>query len=380
MSRLLIFLLALLQFAYLGFAGAPIRSVGDIWQKYALRPQEPIPPYPYDEEDVVFHNTSDNVTLAGTLTLPHSTGPFPAVILLHGSGPYDRDYTSDGHKFFLVWADHLTRQGIAVLRFDKRSAGKSTGNYDESTLENFAKDALAGIEYLKSRSEINHQQIGLVGHSEGGMTAFLAASQSDDIAFVVSMAAPCVNLEELLYMQEVLLQRVDNVPEEMIVQSQKLRHQMFAILKEEDDRKVCEQKLRDIFSQYFSSLNPSQREIVETYYGTLDQQIKSFNSSPSRYWLVYDPIITLKQVKVPIIALNGTLDLIVTPNQNLTRIAQALEEIGHRDFTILELSQLNHAFQTCQTGSLKEYEKIEETTAPIVLDIMSQWILRKMSY
>lgn len=377
MPRLWISCLALLQFAYLGRADEPVHPTSEICRNNAQRPQDPILPYPYDEEEVVFHNTSDNVTLVGTLTLPRSSGPFPVVILLHGSAPLDRDASMFGHKLFLVWADHLTRQGIAVLRFDKRSAGKSTGDYDTSTLENFAKDVLAGIEYLKSRSEINPQQIGVIGHSEGGMTALLAASKSDDIAFVVSMAAPCVNAEELIYTQEPLLQRVDGVPEEMIFQSHRLRSQIFVILKEEGDRAVAEKKLREILTRYFNTLNSSQREMAEAYYGPLEKQIQLFNSAWLRYWLVYDPINTLKQVKVPILALNGGLDLIVTAEENLKLLAQALEEVGHKDFTVLELPQLNHVFQPCQTGSMKEYGKIEETTSPLVLNIMSEWLLQK---
>jgi uncharacterized protein len=376
MTRLLITLLTFLQFSYLCCAHEPV-SIREICQQYAQRPQEPLRPYPYDEEEVVFHNTTDHVTLAGTLTRPHSSGPFPVVILLHGSAPYDRDYTSDGHKTFLVWADHLTRQGIAVLRFDKRSAGQSTGNYDTSTLENFAKDALAGVDYLKSRSDINPQQIGLIGHSEGGMTAFLAASKSDDIAFIVSMAACCVNAEALIYTQEPLLQRVDGVPEEMIVESHKLREQIFDVLKSEPDRAAAESKLHAILSDYFNKFH-FQREMAEAYYGSLEQQIRCFNSAWYRYWLVYDPIETLKQVKASILALNGTLDLLVTPEQNLRLLAQALEEIGHNDFTVLELPQLNHAFQTCRTGALKEYEQIEETTSPVALNLMSEWLLQKI--
>jgi uncharacterized protein len=361
--RRLLLLVAVLHFHYL------------VW---GARPQEPLPPYPYDEEEVIFHNTADDVTLCGTLTLPRSSGPFPVVILLQGSGPWDRDYSCDGHKFFLVWADHLTREEIAVFRYDKRSAGKSTGVYNTSTLENFAKDALAGVEYLKSRSEINPAKIAFVGHSEGGMTAFLAASQSDAIACVVSTAAPCVNGEELMFEQEPLLQRIDGVPEEMITQTRELREQIFALLKEIPDRAAAENKLREVFTHYFSTLNPAQTKIAETYYGQLEQQIAFFNSAWFRYYLTYDPAITLKKVHVPILALNGSRDLIVTPEQNLKRLAHTLEEMGHVDFTVMELPQLNHAFQTCETGSFHEYEKIEETASPVMLNIMSDWLLQKL--
>lgn len=139
------------------------------------RPQEPKSPRLYSEEEVQFANSAGGVVLAGTLTLPHSPGPFPVVILLHGSAPLDRDSSLFGHKPFLVWADYLVKRGIAVLRFDKRSAGKSTGDYSVATLEDFASDALAGVAYLKTRKEIDSKQIGLIGHSEGGMTATLAA-------------------------------------------------------------------------------------------------------------------------------------------------------------------------------------------------------------
>jgi dipeptidyl aminopeptidase/acylaminoacyl peptidase len=346
---------------------------------YTLRPQDPLRPYPYDEEEVLFRNVSDNVTLVGTLTLPRSAGPFPVVILLQGSAPLDRDCKSHGHKMFLVWADHLTRQGIAVLRFDKRSAGKSTGNYHSSNLENFAKDALAGIDYLKSRKDINPHQIGLIGHSEGGMTAFLAASQSQDIAFVVSMAAPCVNIEEIVHTQEPLFQRADGVPEELILQTHAIRNKIFTLLKKDVNHGATEKKLRKILTQYFNSLTPSQKELAEAYYGSLEHQLGSLNSSWFRYWLAYDPICTLKKVTVPILALNGELDLVVTPEQNLKLIGKVLEEVGHKDFTILQLPQLNHSFQTCYTGSLKEYENIEETTSPLVLNILSEWCSRKFS-
>lgn len=344
-----------------------------------IRPQEPIPPYPYDEEEVVFQNVADGVFLAGTLTLPRASGPFPAVVLLHGSAPFDRDYSTDGHKFFLVWADHLTKEGIAVLRFDKRSAGKSTGNYDTANLESFAQDALAAVAYLKSHSKIDPQQIGLIGHSEGGATACLAASQSEDIAFVVSLAAPFVSGEEILYAQEPLIQQADGVSEEMISQSKIFRRQVFALLKEESNRTCAIEKLRVLFAKYFNTLDLSQRTIAETYYGSVEQQIQVLNSIWFRYFLQYDPLIALRQVKAPIFALNGEMDFIVTPGQNLDLLVQTLKEVGHNDFTTLRLPRLNHAFQTCQTGSGKEYEQITETVSPMVLQAVSQWILQKTS-
>lgn len=380
MSKLTVFLISVFQMTCLGYANDPTLTSQTEIQLAPARFQEPIPPYPYHQEEVTFQNSSANVMLAGTLTWPTSPGPFPVVILLHGSAPLDRDSLMFNHKFFLVWADYLTKQGIAVLRFDKRSAGKSTGDYDTSTLEDFAEDALAGVHYLKNRKEINLTQIGLIGHSEGGLTALLTASKSNEVAFVVLMAAaPCRNIEELFYSQEEQLQRVDGVSEEMIAKSLKFRKHFFSVLKEEADRDAAEKKLREIFTKYLSLLTPSQRVIAEKYYGSSENQIKGFNSKTFRYWMTYDPVVTLKHVKVPVLALNGELDFVVASFENLQQIAKILEEIGHKDFTVMELPKVNHLFQTCMTGSVTEYADIEETASPLALNKMAEWILEKTS-
>lgn len=342
-------------------------------------PQDPVPPYPYNEEEVMFVNRADGVILAGTLTLPRTQGPFPAVILLHGSAPLDRDCSLFGHKFFLVWADHLTRQGIAVLRFDKRSAGKSTGNYDTATIEDFAADALAGVEYLKNRKEINVKQIGLIGHSEGGMTAPLAASKSEDVAFIVMMAGPCVNWEKMMNEQVALLHRSDGVAEETIALNRQLLQQIFMVIKKQENRELAEKQLREVLLEHLGRLTIAQRTAFETYYGTVDQQINFFNSVWFRFSLTYDPAATLGKVNIPVLALIGELDTNVSSKQNLPLIAKTLEEAGNKDYKVLELLKLNHGFQTCQTGSPKEYKTIDETTAPVVLNLMSDWILQKTS-
>ncbi|MBA3816932.1 MAG: alpha/beta fold hydrolase [Parachlamydiaceae bacterium] len=346
-------------------------------KNFLRRYQEPLFPYSYHEKEVIFLNKIDNVQLSGTLTLPNTDGPYPAVILLHGSAPLDRDASMFGHKLFLVWADHLTRQGIAVLRFDKRSAGKSTGNYNASTLEDFANDALAGLEYLETQKDINPDNIGLVGHSEGGMTALLTATKSKSVSFIVLMACPCVNWEELVLAQELAFQRVDGVPKETMIIIQKLRQGVFNILKNEENRERAEIELREFLTQTLSNLSPSERQVAETYYGPLENQVHFFNSAWFRYNFAYDPAITLKKIQVPLLALNGELDLVVSPNLNLNRIEKTLKELGHQDHEIIELLNLNHAFQTCKTGSVTECEKIEETTAPEALKKISEWILEK---
>jgi pimeloyl-ACP methyl ester carboxylesterase len=339
------------------------------------RPQEPTRPYPYDEEEVSFTNVSDGVTLAGTLTLPRSKGPFPAVILLHGSAPFDRNCSFAGHQPFLVWADHLTKQGIAVLRYDKRSSGKSTGDYQTATLEEFAQDALSGVQYLKTRPDI--KQIGLVGHSEGGLTASLAASKSHDVAFVVLMAAPAVNWEDLVSLQEERLQRADGVDEETIGKSAVFRKKVFDIVKREKNQAIAEEQIRAAFATHFANLTPLEHQIATAYYGPIDVQIKMVNSKWFRYGIASDPAHFIKKVTVPVLALNGDLDFVVSPDQNLMRIKEIFQEARHLDCTIVVLPNINHALQTCQVGSVKEYAQLEETASPMALKMMSDWILKK---
>lgn len=341
------------------------------------RPQEPQRPFPYDEEEVVFENASANVRLAGTLTLPRTEGPVPVVVLVQGHGPLDRDSSLFGHKPFFVWADHLTRQGIAVLRFDKRSTGTSTGDYTTATVEDFASDALTAVEYLKTRKEVDQKKIGLIGHSEGGMVVSFAASQSKDIAFIVMMAAPCVTWEDLLLDQETAMQRIAGVSQEIIGKNRQLRKLMCSVIKKENNPQVVKEKLRELFTTYLNNATEPQKTALETCYGPVDGQIQFFNLASIRYNFINDPAIYLKKVKIPVLALNGEMDFIVSVEQNLNRIEKVLAEAGHKDFTIVKLPKLNHAFQTCRTGAMMECAEIEETAAPAVLNLMSDWILQR---
>jgi len=338
------------------------------------RPQEPKPPLPYIEEHVSYNNHKADVSLFGTLTLPTSNGLSPVVILIAGSGPNDRDETLLGHKPFLVLADHLTRQGIAVLRFDKRGCGKSTGNYGTATSQDFSNDVLAGIEYLKSRKEVNLSQIGLIGHSEGGIIAPIIAAKSTDVAFIVLMAGPGVNGEEILYEQGMLLQRAIGETEDTINQSRKLQEQMFAIVKKESEPQTAAKQLEELARNYIANLEGAQEKIT---FETLHSQMARVNTEWFRYFLTFDPTIALKQVQVPVLAVNGDLDLQVPSKQNLPVISKALKESGNKDFKVIELPKLNHLFQTCETGSITEYAKIEETISPLALNLISEWILAR---
>jgi uncharacterized protein len=341
-----------------------------------FRPQEPKGVIPYDEEEVKYSNLTANVILAGTLTLPRSGKPSPAVLLIAGSGPIDRNETIFGHKPFLVLADHLTKQGFAVLRVDKRGVGQSTGNYNVSTSEDFAADVLAGVEYLKTREEVNAEQIGLIGHSEGGLIAPMIAVKSKDVAFIVLMAGAGITGEATLYAQEVLISRAMGVTEEQISFQLDLQKQVLSVIRNESDLEKAEKLLREIVAKQLADLP---KEEQQTSADAMEAQIKRCNSKWFRYYLIYNPITSLKHLKIPVLVINGELDSQVPPKQNLPVIAKILEEAGNRNYRIIEFPKLNHLFQTCESGSILEYGKIEETIAPVVLDTLSGWILETLT-
>jgi fermentation-respiration switch protein FrsA (DUF1100 family) len=339
------------------------------------RKQDPVKPYPYVEEEVVYENKAAGVKLAGTLTLPRSDGRFPAVILITGSGQQNRDEEIFGHRPFLVLSDYLTRQGIAVLRVDDRGIGGSTGNVSQATTEDFAGDVLAGVEYLKSRKEIDPTRIGLIGHSEGGIIAPLVAVRSPDVAFIVMMAGTGLTGEEILYLQSSLIYRAEGASNETIARNEALNEKIFTIVKEEQNNTVAEEEIHKLLKAEMAKM--SEEEIKNSGYSeaNLDTQIKATLSPWMRFFLTYDPKPTLTKVKCPVLAIDGEKDLQVPPHENLRAIEEALKAGGNKDYTIKEMPGLNHLFQTAQTGSPTEYAKIEETISPAALEFMGNWIL-----
>lgn len=323
------------------------------------RPQVPAKPYPYKEEEVTFENKSaEGVTLAGTLTSPRGQGPFPAAVLISGSGPQDRDETLMGHKPFLVLADHLTRQGIAVLRYDDRGTARSTGKFAEATTQDFATDASAAVDYLKSREDIDSGKIGLVGHSEGGIIAPIVAVNRQDLAFIVLLAGTAVPGDQVIVRQEQALLKAQGVGEEVMARQMAMQEAIFAAVKESKDAAEAAERVRKIVG------NSPQAEA----------RIRAVSSPWLRNFLVYDPAPTLAKVNVPVLALNGELDLQVLPGQNVPVMEAALKDGGNPDYRVVRLPNLNHLFQTATTGSPSEYGLIEETMAPVALETISKWI------
>lgn len=333
----------------------------------ARRPQEPKKPYPYQEHEVTFDNRAAGVTLAGTLTLPQGKGPFPAVFLISGSGPEDRNEAVFGHQPFLVLADRLTRAGLAVLRADDRGFGKSTGDFAAATSEDFASDTRAALDYLKSRPEIRTSAIGLIGHSEGGLIAPMVASRSRDVAFIVLLAAPGVRGDSLLLAQGEALRRAAHVPEPENVRV--LERRLYAVLVEEPDSARAASRLRPMFAEILASPNGGAPDSA-----AIDAQLRTVLSPWFRFFVKYDPRLALARVTCPVLALNGEKDLQVPADLNLPAIEKALRGGGNRDVQATALPGLNHLFQTCETGLPSEYAKIDETMAPAALDTISRWI------
>ena len=332
------------------------------------RPQNPAKPYPYREEDVSFSNAAAGVTLDGTLTLPKGPGPFPAALLIAGSGPQDRDEALANHKPFLVLADELTRKGIAVLRYDKRGIGKSTGSADKATTLDLAADAQTALTYLKGLKEIDAGKLGLIGHSEGAMIAPYIATRSKEIAWLVLLAPPATKGEETLLLQSELIGRAGGLSDPQVVASLSFDEAAYDLVRKEKDPQVLGAKLTELVksTELDAALPPA----------ALEAQLRMMASPWFRFFLDYDPLPVLQSLKTPVLVLIGQKDLQVPAKTNLPLVQKALKETGNQDADVRELPDLNHLFQHAYSGTPAEYGAIEETISPAVLQIISDWILR----
>ncbi len=333
-----------------------------------VRPQEPKPPFPYQIEEVVFQNGV--VSLAGTLTIPPSAGPFPAVLLISGSGLQDRDETVFGHKPFWVLADYLSRAGIAVLRVDDPGIGASTPHPEPPTTADFATDVEAGVAFLKQDDRIG--SVGLIGHSEGGLVASIVASRRDDVDFVVLMAGPGVPGAELLRKQNERIFDAMGIAGERKQNLLTLLERLFTTLTSDMAEDEMRQGVDEIVRQQFEINGVPREQHDETQVqAAVDQALNPW----MRYVLSFDPRPALAAIKVPVLALNGELDVQVDAEQNLTAIIAAFEKGGNQNVTVHRLPKHNHLFQRAETGLINEYAAIEETISPEVLDLIRDWVL-----
>ncbi|WP_263834829.1 alpha/beta hydrolase family protein [Salinibacter sp.] len=304
------------------------------------RPQHPEPPYPYAADSVTFRNEAAGLGLAGTLTRPEGEGPHPAVVLVSGSGPQDRNSEVFNHKLFHVLADHLTRQGIAVLRYDERGVGASEGRFDGATSEEFATDVAAAVRFLRSRPGVDADATGLVGMSEGGLVAPMVHTRFEPVDFLVLMAGPSVPGHEILVEQSARIAAAQGAP-----------------------------------SGAVDSIRAVQRRTLEgVATDRVRSQIEQATDPWFRFFVGYDPAPTLRQVDVPVLALYGSKDLQVPAGQNVGPMRAALQASPSDDATVRVLDGLNHLFQPAETGLPSEYAQIDTTMAPTALETISAWI------
>jgi pimeloyl-ACP methyl ester carboxylesterase len=336
-----------------------------------LRPQTPQRPLPYDEIDVSVENAAAGVTLACTLTEPRAKRPFGAVVLATGSGPQNRDEALMGHRPFLVLSDAITRQGVAVLRCDDRGVFKSTGVFGAATTFDFVEDTLAEVAALRGRPEIAPAHVGVLGHSEGGVVATIAAAKSREVAFIVLLAGTALPGQQILDLQRGLLEQASGMSAAEIAESKANWDKAFAIINAEKNDAVASKRLRTLYD----GLPAATRAQFEQA-GGFDRQVKEVLSPWFRTFLTLDPRTFLSRVEVPVLALNGARDWQVPPSANLPEMRKALAH-DHGGVTVQEMPGLNHLFQTAKTGSPTEYAEIEETMSPAVLTLVSDWIARQ---
>jgi uncharacterized protein len=338
------------------------------------RSQEPSEPYPYYSENVKFHNSKANVSLAGTLTLPSREGAYPSVILISGSGPQTRDGEFAGHRQFLVLADYLTRNGIAVLRYDDRGFGQSTGNFAAGTSLDFSYDVESAIEYLKTRKEIRKDQIGLIGHSDGAMIAPMVAVRSEDVSFIVLLAGPGVQGVKLLLDRQELVERKLGRSEAEIKKSRTHTEQMIEIIVNSNDSETAKAELTNFSKANYNDIPDYAIPPGMSKDQFVKKHIEMLSTPWFKYFFTYDPAPTLQKVTCPVLALNGDKDVQVPSEENLAGIKNALIAGGNRNATIREIAGLNHAFQECDTGLPDEYGTIDQTFSTVALIEISTWI------
>lgn len=334
------------------------------------RPQTPKKPFSYIEEEVQIENTADNVDLSGTLTYPVEGNVFATIILITGSGAQNRDEEIFQHKPFMVIADYLTCQGMAVLRCDDRGFGKSSGDINSTTLD-FANDVEAMLNFLQSHPKIKNSKIGLVGHSEGGLIASIVASRNKDVAFIILLAGPGLDGKETLLLQNKKICQIGGMADSLINKRLEILEEIFELSVGGEDKDML-LKINEIVKKH--TINKQERKAL----GFSPKEVLIMNSQLQNRWMKtfisLNPCPYLENVECPILALNGEKDCQVLPIENTTAISKCTN--GNAETMILP--NLNHLFQNCTIGSVNEYMTIEETFSEKVMEIITEWIKKKV--
>lgn len=352
-----------------------------------VKPQTPLPPYPYNSEDVEFAGGDANVKIAGTISYPKSPGSpgkYPAILLIGGSGPSDRDHSIFGHKPFHVLADHLTRNGFLVLRVDDRGVGKSTGNYKGSTSEDFSRDASAAIDYLRSRPEVNLSKIGIAGHSEGGLIAPMVATNRKDIAFLVLLAAPGIHVIDLMTEQATSVFSKSGASEAVVKDYGELYKGIAnKIIGASDTAKAVKKAsefvydwAREVKPETLAATGLSTPEKRNEY---VNEMVRALYDPWFRYFMTYDPQKNLRKLNARVLAINGEEDIQVISSSNLEGIRSALAKSQSPQPLVISLPGHNHLFQRCKSCTLQEYGQLDESFSPEVLNLITEWLKKEIA-
>jgi uncharacterized protein len=363
------------RFSQAGYTGTFALAPGPLTQD---EPDDTTAP-PYRSEEVSFEHGS--VMLAGTLTLPEGDAPHPAVVLVTGSGPQNRDEEIFGFKPFKIIADHLTRAGIAVLRYDDRGVGGSTGASVDATTADFADDALAAVALLAARPEIDPARIGIFGHSEGGIVAPIAATKSDRVAFIVLLAGPSWPGDTIIMSQVETLMRVGGADSITMAHSLTTQRMVFEALRTNTGWDDVHARMREAMRASVDSMPAEARAMItnvdSTIEARIEMQLSSTRSGWFRHFIDFDPATVLRAVRVPVLALFGEKDVQVPAKMNIQRMKEAFKKGGVRDFTIKVIPSANHLFQVAEKGTVDEYATLPKRFAPGLLETISGWILEK---
>jgi pimeloyl-ACP methyl ester carboxylesterase len=338
------------------------------------RPQEPKPPFNYYTEEVSFVNPAGGTTLAGTFTRPdYFTAKYPVVIMISDAGARDRNNEIAGHKPFLVMADYLARNGIAVLRYDSRGTGKSTGDYDNTDIFDLAKDVQAAISFIKTRKDVDTAFVGLLGLGQGANVAQIVAAGDPSLAFVVSMAGTGISGRQMIDLQWEIAGRSTGASTDEIKHKQAQFKAYFDLLATESDMAVLEPKAVELLKQIYQT-SPEAQKAQMSEEDFVDEILNSNLQKAALSMMRYKPLPYLQKIKCPFLAINGTLDVQVDANVNLPAIERALTENGNMKVTIRKFEGLNHLFQRCNTCTFAEYGELEQTISPMVLEFITHWI------
>lgn len=344
------------------------------------RPQTPKPPFPYKSEDVVYFNKEKSIQYGATITLPQGNGPFPAVVLITGSGQQNRDEELFGHKPFAVLADYLTRKGYVVMRVDDRGVGQTTGDVKNATSKDFANDVMTSLDYLKAMPQVNKTKVGLLGHSEGGMIAQLVAAERKDLAFVIMHAGPGQPILDLMTEQNRLVLTSTGMPAESVQRYSSFYKGMMTVIASASSDSAAVKLAAPLLDDWMDK-TPKETVVATTGIKSGEGKaayvngfVKQVRSPWFHYFIQYNPGAYVQKMKAKVLALNGDKDIQVPSKENLSALKASLQKGGNKSFETVELKGLNHLFQHCQKCTVAEYAELEETMAPEALETIGAWL------